>query len=653
MTATALGHPLETLRDGVTGFAGDASRPMPLAAMRVEVAIAAGLAVVTTVRRFRNAENEPVEAVLTFPVAFDAVVTGLSAQVGGRTLVATARAREAAREVYEEALGRGKLAVLHEEVLKGVHVLSVGQLGPGAEVAVKVETVTPLALAGDTPFLRIPTTVGELYGTSPLMPVDDLVTGPGALATATLVATADRGSVVLDGRGALSSEVAVPLDRPIVLRVLGGAFGVCMGQDAFGRAVRLSLTPAQATGKALQAAVLFDRSGSTGSAAGASGETVWQAMRHGLASAFAALGPEDRVSLWHFDSGCEHLGDARGASSAASLLGRLGEPAGGTELGAAVERLARAGLRDILVLTDGQTHAREAQEAAARGCRVSAVLVGDGSLDAGVGHLAALTGGQVAWAPVVDVGSVIATALDGLRVPAAASSGTVEAGRPVRVQAVRGGVAIAAAWQQTQEGAAGPADDVGRYAAALALPLLAGEATEAFAVAHGLCTHLTSLVLVDEAGEAQEGLASMRKVPLAPMAAPRMAHASLLVPHMAYAAPSPVMLHEERSPSAPAGSGRAIPWARLGARLVKGDFAGLPQPVREHLARTAGLDSVQRLALSLGLDPMLAALALLAREAGFRGDRHAARVAGRLLASADPELVDIAALDIDVPDEVW
>ena len=221
MTAFTLGHRLAALRDGVTGFAGEEPRPVPLTAMRVEVAIAAGLAIVMTTRIFRNAEDGPIEAVLTFPVAFDAVVTGLRATVEGRTLVAQARDRAAARQDYEEAVGRGKLAVLHEEALKGVHVLSVGNLGAGAEVAVTVETASTLADLGSAALLRIPTTVGALYGTSPLLPADDLVTGPGALTTATVVATADAGRVLLDGMGPMAGEVCVPA-RPADRAAGGG-----------------------------------------------------------------------------------------------------------------------------------------------------------------------------------------------------------------------------------------------------------------------------------------------------------------------------------------------------------------------------------------------------------------------------------------------
>jgi hypothetical protein len=45
-------------------------------------------------------------------------------------------------------------------------VLSVGQLGPDKSVEVVAEVVMPLSMIDGVPFLRIPTTVGQLYGAS-------------------------------------------------------------------------------------------------------------------------------------------------------------------------------------------------------------------------------------------------------------------------------------------------------------------------------------------------------------------------------------------------------------------------------------------------------------------------------------------------------
>ena len=651
MTATAFGHPLEILRDGVTAFARDEQWSMPLASMRVEVAIAAGLAVTTTTRTFRNREAHSIEAVITFPVAFDAVVTSLQAQVDGRTLRAKARDRSAAREEYEGAVTRGKLAVLHEEALKGVHVLSIGNLGPGREVSVIVEAISTLTDLGSTALLRIPTTVGELYGKSPLMPADDLVTGPQALTAATVIASVDAGRIVLDGFGAMTGEARVPLDRPIVLRVEGQSYGERTGVDATGRAVRLTLHSAGGGDAPLDCAVLFDRSGSTADKSGPGGLSVWAAMKEGLVEMASRLRPEDQVALWQFDSSCQKLGNGSGTRSLTSLLGRLGAPNGGTELGAAIEAVVREGARDVVVLTDGQTHASEVHEAAKRGCRISAVLVGPGSLDAGVGHLAAMTGGDVVWAHAGEVGGALARLVQGLRQQGRSTSGEIAGDRPLAINACRSGVAIEARWTTPGDDLCVGPDVVGRYVAALALPLMEEHLAGVFAAAHGLCSHLTSLVLVDEAGDTQAHLPEMRKVDLMQ----RLGSASFK-PSADVQASMPAFsaFQELRVYPAPPRAGaqpmtrpnpgqlpkhqlEKLDWATIGPAIARGEIDAVPADVLDRLGPASLDPAVIHLAATLGLEPMIVMLALLAHVQAVK-DRHARRVAARLLGSVPADL---------------
>src|SRR4029077_3025533 len=116
-------------------------------------------------------------ATMTFPVPVDATLGALSARIDGRTLSAVAHARQKARETYEEAVDQGKAAALHEELLKGIHMLSVAHVAPGAEIVVTDTWTAPLAFVGGTPRLRLPTTVSAIYGRSPLAASDDLVIG--------------------------------------------------------------------------------------------------------------------------------------------------------------------------------------------------------------------------------------------------------------------------------------------------------------------------------------------------------------------------------------------------------------------------------------------------------------------------------------------
>lgn len=62
--------------------------------------------------------------------------------------------------------------------------------------------------------------------------------------------------------------------------------------------------------------------------------------------------------------------------------------------------------------------------------------------------------------------------------------------------------------------AMGAADDIGRYAAALCLGQLDDAAAERLAVMEGLCSNVTSLVLIDEVGALSDGISETRKIPL-------------------------------------------------------------------------------------------------------------------------------------------
>jgi hypothetical protein len=92
-------------------------------------------------------------------------------------LDARAKRKDAAREDYEGGLERGKTAVLHEEVLRGVHMLSVGHVAPGAEIEVQSSLAVALSNLNGRGTLRIPLTVGDIYGRSGLPDSDDLAHG--------------------------------------------------------------------------------------------------------------------------------------------------------------------------------------------------------------------------------------------------------------------------------------------------------------------------------------------------------------------------------------------------------------------------------------------------------------------------------------------
>ena len=515
MQSSTFGHSLETLQDGLTTFFQGERVPVPLVATKIDIRIAAGVAIVSMIRNFRNAETTPIEAVMTFPVGFDAVVTGLAATIDGRRMVGVAKEKAEARETYETALDEGRLSVLHEEALRGIHILSVGALPAGAEVEVALEQVIPLADAGGVPFLRLPMTAGQVYRTSPFLPSDDLVVAEGVHHEAALTITLDQGSAVMDGQVlAPETSTTIVLDRALECVIEGGEFSTLQGRAADGRSVALSLKAVEGNDVDLDLHILVDRSGSTRSPVRERDVSVWQAMRDGLASELGKMRPSDRITLWQFDSDCQYLGTATGGDCA-SLPNRVEPPRGGTELAGAIRAALDKGAKDILLLTDGQTWAHMVEGLKGEAARISAILAGPNSFDANIGHLCALTGGQVLYAPGHDVAPTLRTAFAALRKPGSVVEGEVSAHGPDHLTALRCGVTIEATWLAVQEPELNTTSDaIGRFASALSLPLLEAEAAETWARAHSLCTHSTSLVLVDDAGEATEGFSRIRKVPL-------------------------------------------------------------------------------------------------------------------------------------------
>jgi hypothetical protein len=298
------------------------------------------------------------------------------------------------------------------------------------------------------------------------------------------------------------------------------------------------------------------------------------------------------------------------------------------------------------------------------------VLVGEDSLEANVGHLAALTGGEIFVADDADLAPVLEAAFASLRQARLAAKpipGTAE-----HVVVARAGMTVAATWQPAARIAGDSESEpleraVAALAASLALPALDPEAAAALAVAEGLVTHLTSLVLVDEASVMPAGIPGSRKIALptpragvmrtfhiggaapAPVEAARAAAAipgrlSGFMPEMrSLRAFSRRMASEAMSPPPPPPpslrSAPRIDWARAPQELVAGDLSGLDPQTASAIRDVAKTEAVCKLAAELGLDPVVLVIALLARTETNYSARRIARTILR------DRVYDDAALD--------
>ena len=509
-------HPtIDPLAAFTTGaFVAGTTRPCPLVATCYDVIIDAGLAVVTMSRTFRNGEAGSIEATITFPVPVHATLFALEVRTGERVLKAQAQRKGAARASYEDAVERGKTAVLHEEVLRGVHMLSVGHIAPGAPIEVRATFAMTLTNIDGRARLRIPLTVGDIYGRSGLSDCDDLIHG-GPLQSGTLTVDCRDGTATLLGGALQDGKAEIALNAPIEIDVAAWSPRDLCGRAADGSTVALRIAPYAGGESALDLALLLDHSGSMAERCSTpqGGLTKHAAALAALASIDRLIGPNDAVDLWEFADDLRHVGSTASAPLR-DLVQRLDAPDGGTEIGRALEGvLSRASAPDLLVVTDGKSYALDVLALARSGRRFSVVLVGADSLEANVGHLAALTGGEIFVAAGPDLTSMLDAAVRSLRSP----------GRPEQTKGAvlherRAGMELTASWRAADEHAAATqgieARAVAALAASIVMPTLSDEEAAVLAEAEGLVTHLTSLVLVDEASVAQPGIPGTRKIAL-------------------------------------------------------------------------------------------------------------------------------------------
>jgi len=700
----------QTLVDPLAAFMAGARiagtrQPVPLVATSFAVGIDAGLAVVETTRRFRNSEDSSIEATITFPLPVHATLFSLKARIGERTLWAHAEARVEARRTYEAAIESGKTAVLHEEVLRGVHMLTVGHVPPGAEIEVVTLWAVTATLAGNGATLRIPLTVGDIYGRSGLPDSDELVHAAGTARADLMVRSAD-GPVELIGGRLEDGRAVVPLNAPIDLRIPVWTPRTLTGRAADGREVALRVARPEIGEQPIDVAILVDHSGSMNDACVGAPDSLTKhgAVIDGLVALATRLGDADAVDLWEFDDGLAHVGSTHdlGTSTAnrlVALAAGLQPPSGGTEIGRALSGvLQQSTARDILLITDGKSHALQVQSLAGAGRRITVVLVGEDSLEAHVGHLAALTGGDIFVAAGADLRDVMLAALATLRRAHVAQ--TPVDGELRYFQAQRGGAIVSAEWRPAGETV--PDEPLGRavasVAATLALPMLHVRTATELAVAEGLVSHLTSLVLVDGEGAVQPGLPGVRKLSLpTPRTGqphlkralpPGRANAAMAPLPMAAAAPPPpvaplaaapvggarraapvafrslseeqkaartqalvgrlggeeeVRRRAEADGSSPrvdlSGAGDAIDWDRAPNELLDGNLPTLDRRIFRLINQAAALPAVVALAQSLGIAPIKLVIALLAQRAAA-GSRSAARIANVLLGAAPPAEVE-------------
>jgi hypothetical protein len=505
--------------------------PVILVETDYKIDIVSGLALVALTRRFQNDTDGPIEAVMTFPVPFNAVVTRLEAEVDGRKLIGVASAKANARETFETAIDNGKSAVLHEELLPGIHMVSVANVRSKTFIDVTAHFVAPLSAMGEDYKLRIPLTVGQVYGNSPLMNADALVSnGPEQQASVTINGAGDNCR--LNGRIITGPEQTVSLGAVIELTFTLKKLAPVSSLTKDGRVVTISFGRMETRDEDMEFDILVDASGSM-SNADASGKVKWNSMLDSLSDvSHLNLRDGDKLNLWSFASRTEFVTKSSKVTLAADLR-TVPFTRGTTELQEAVEQVsASREAANILLLTDGKVWHLDFEKALRNGARVTVVLMGSEAMEARVGYLASLSGGQLFTCFGADTRQAIAEAVRSMR--GVSEPVVMTDGRPISLTRTFGGVQIKAEWRVSKKAVASDGnaaalahkavkrvDGISQYAAFLAIAGMTEDKATAYAAEEGIVTHLTSIALVDEAGEAVDGLPAQHKVPLSAPAGSR------------------------------------------------------------------------------------------------------------------------------------
>lgn len=125
-------------------------------------------------QRFENSSKGWVEGTYVFPLPEDSAVDTLKMQIGDRFIEGEIKAREAAREIYEQAKAEGKKAALLEQQRPNIFTNQVANIGPGETVVVQIEYQSAVRQSNGLYSLRFPMVVAPRYNPQPIVQTVDL-----------------------------------------------------------------------------------------------------------------------------------------------------------------------------------------------------------------------------------------------------------------------------------------------------------------------------------------------------------------------------------------------------------------------------------------------------------------------------------------------
>ncbi|KAJ3078012.1 hypothetical protein HK102_004801, partial [Quaeritorhiza haematococci] len=148
----------------------------PLHHVHAQIRIIDTVAHVSLQQHYSNPEhNTHIEAVYRFPLLEGVAIHAFEAVIDEKKrIVGKVKEKKEAREVYKEAVEKGKVASLLEQVSPDVYQASVGNIPPNGRVTIKISYICELKHDADTDQIRfvLPTAIAPRYGALPVFPRD-------------------------------------------------------------------------------------------------------------------------------------------------------------------------------------------------------------------------------------------------------------------------------------------------------------------------------------------------------------------------------------------------------------------------------------------------------------------------------------------------
>ncbi len=271
---------------------------------------------------FKNTSRETIEAVYTFPVAWNSVVTSFDAVINGERLIAMPLPKTEAEEAYEESFEAGDAPMMLETSDEGLCTVTLGNLKPDDEVTLGISFSTLLLPQNGSVRATIPLCLADRYSrdgrqgnlrpyervtsdATVVYPATARFTVKGLLAGCTVSVPSHPASVNLKD-GILTITVShAAADRHLVLGFddVPDVNAAWAAKDPFADeeqwvAALVQTPPRQASRWDLQVDLLLDCSGSM------SGVGITK-VREALASLSDVLTKRDLVTITRFGSHVE------------------------------------------------------------------------------------------------------------------------------------------------------------------------------------------------------------------------------------------------------------------------------------------------------------------------------------------------------------